>query len=202
MIAVTLAYARGAYVPYVRYFDYNALNLVVNGTALLELGRLQLFPRISSVWKKVMFLSWTAAAMVGCWVLAGQAWNHALPLRKAELINQRSAIQTFFRTHDPDVLASPDLKGVFPFQGEYAKATAASLSDPEAYRFLPNAMKPELSQLDNREPLSEVRRGILRRSDYFLVGVSVLIALVAAAMLLADRSIRALLLNPRDVLTP
>jgi len=202
MIAVTLAYARGAYVPYVRYFDYNALNLVVNGTALLELGRLQLFPRLSSVWKRIIFLGWAAAAMAGCWVLAGQAWNHDLPLRKAELINERSAIHAFFTTHDPEVLASPDLNGTFPFDAKYAKRTASSLSDPEVYRFLPNAMKPEFGQLDNREPLSEVRRGILRRSDYLLVGVSVLIAIVAAAMLLADRSIRGVLLNLREVLTP
>jgi hypothetical protein len=202
MIAITLAYARGAYVPYVRYFDYNALNVVVNGIALLELGRLHLFPRIRSLWKKAIFLGWTAAAIAGCWVLAGQAWNHDLPLRKAELINQRSAIHTFFRTHDPDVLASPDLKGVFPFRGEYAKATADSLSNPEAYRFLPNAMKPEFSQFDNREPLSEVRRAILRRCDFFLVGLGALIALIAGGMLFTDRAVRAFFLNLREVLTP
>jgi len=202
LIAVTLAYARGAYIPYVRYFDYNALNLVVNGTALLELGRLQLFPRLSGVWKRVIFLGWAALAMAGCWVLAGQAWNHDLPLQKAELINERSAIHAFFTTHDPEVLASPDLKGTFPFDAQYAKFTASSLSNPEVYRFLPNAMKPEFGRLDNREPLSEIRRDILRRSDYLLVGVSVLIAIVAAAMLLADRSIRAVLLNLREVLTP
>lgn len=190
MIAVTLAYARGAYVPYVRYFDYNALNLVVNGAALLELGRLGLFPRVSSIWKRILFLGWTTAATAGCWLLAGQAWNHGLPDRKAELVHEQSAIHTFFRTHDPEVLASPDLNGTFPFRGEYAKVTASSLSDPDVYRFLPNAMKPELGLLDNHEFLSEIRRGALRRSDFFIVGVSLLIALVAGAMLFANRSTR------------
>jgi hypothetical protein len=201
MIAVTLAYARGRYVPYVRYFDYNALNLLVNGTALLELGCLGLFPRVSSVWKRILFLGWSAAAATGCWLLAAEAWNHGLPDRKAELIHERSAIHTFFRTHDPEVLASPDL-GTFPFTAKYAESVASGLSDPDVYRFLPNAMKPELQDLDNRGPLSQLRRAVLRRSDYFLAGVSVLIALVAGATFFADRSIRALLLNLREVLTP
>jgi hypothetical protein len=198
MIAVTLAYARGAYVPYVRYFDYNALNLVVNGAALLELGRLGLFPQVTSVWKRILFLGWVAAATAGCWLLAGQAWNHGLPDRKAELINERRAIHTFLRTHDPEVLASPDLNGTFPFDEKYAKVTASWLSDPDIYRFLPNAMKPEFGLLDNHEFLSEIRRGVLRRSDFFLVGVSLLIALVAGAMLFADRSTRDFLPTLRD----
>jgi hypothetical protein len=202
MIAVTLAYARGAYVPYVRYFDYNAFNLVVNGTALLELGRLGLFPRLSNGWKRIIFLGWVIAAVAGCWVLAGQAWNHDLPERKAELLHEQSAIRALFRTRDPKILASPDLKRTFPFTAENAELVASWLTDPDAYRFLPNAMKPELCSLDNREPLSEVRRAVLGRSGYFLTGVSVLMALVAVAVFLADRSIRALLLNLREVLTP
>jgi hypothetical protein len=202
MIAVTLAYARGAYVPYVRYFDYNTLNLVVNGTALLELGNLRLFPRVSSVWKRVLFLGWAIAATAGCWLLAGQAWNHGLPDRKGELINERSAIRTFFRTHDPEVLASPDLKGVFPFDAKYGKFTALSLSNPDVYRFLPNAMKPEFGLLDNHEFLSELRRAVLRRSDFFLAGVSLLIALVTGAMLFADPSNRDFLVTLRETFTP
>jgi hypothetical protein len=202
MIAVTLAYARGAYVPYVRYFDYNALNLVVNGTALLELGRLRLFPRVSSVWKRILFLGWAAVATAGCWVLAGEAWNHWLPDRKAQLINERSAIHTFFRTHDPGVLASPDLNAIFPFVTQYAKYTGSLLSNPDVYRFLPNAMKPEFGVLDNHEFLSEIRRAVLRRSDFILVGLSLLIVFVASAMLLADRSNRDFFVTLRETLTP
>jgi hypothetical protein len=198
MIAVTLAYARGKYVPYVRYFDYNALNLIVNGTALLELGRLRLFPRVSRVCKTIIFLGWAIAATTGCGQLTLEAWNWYLPARKAELINERSAIHAFFRTHDPDGLASPDLKGTFPFTAEYAGSVASELSDPDVYRFLPNAMKSESSNLDNHEPLSELRRAVLRRSDLFLAGLSFLMALVAGAMFFADRSTRDFLATLRD----
>jgi len=63
-------------------------------------------------------------------------------------------------------------------------------------------MKPEFGLLDNHEFLSEIRRAVLRRSDFVLVGLSLLIAFVAGAMLLADRSNRDFFVTLRETLTP
>jgi len=176
LIMMTLAYLRGAHMPLVRYYDYNAFNVVVNGAALLELSRLRLFPAAPNSARIALFAGWFALIMLGCCQLLTEAWNQALPARKSELIEERFAVRDLFRTDDVSVLTSPSLKGVFPFTNQYAAYTASLLQDPEIYRCLPNQMKPGLEFTTDNEPMSKLGRLLLRRSDFVMVGVFLLLA--------------------------
>jgi hypothetical protein len=176
LIMVTLAYLRGAYTPYVRYYDYNAFNIVVNGAALLELSRLRLFPAVPDTARMALFAGWSAVVILGCCQLFTEAWNQSLPMRKGDLIEERFAVRDLFRTGDVSVLTAPALKGIFPFTQRYAAYTATLLRDPEIYRCLPNQMKPGLEYTPDNEPMSKLGRLLLRRSDFAMVAVFLLLA--------------------------
>jgi hypothetical protein len=184
LIMLTLSYLRGAYTPYVRYYDYNAFNIVVNGAALLELSRLQLFPALPKPARIGLFAGWSALVMLGCSQLFTDAWNYSLPVRKAELIEERFAVRNLFRTGNPTVLTATNLKGIFPFTKQYAAYTASLLKDPEIYRCLPNQMKPGLEFSPDNEPMSKLARLLLRRSDFVTVGVFFVLAVAFGCSLL------------------
>jgi hypothetical protein len=175
LIMLTLAYLRGVKMPFVRYYDYNAFNVVVNGAALLELSRLGLFPAVPNSARVALFAGWFALVGLGCCQLLTEAWNQTLPARKGELIEERFAVRDLFRTGDASVLSSPALKGIFPFTQQYAAYTASLLRDPEIYRFLPNQMKPGLEFSPDNESVSKLGRLLLRRSDFVLAGVFLLL---------------------------
>jgi len=176
LIMLTLSYLRGVYTPFVRYFDYNAFNIVVNGAALLELSRLGLFPALPKSARVALLVGWSALVMLGCCQLFTEAWNTSLPMRKGELIEERFAVRDLFRTGDVSVLSAPALKGIFPFTKRYAAYTASLLQDPEIYRCLPNQMKPGLEFSPDNEPMSKLGRLLLRRSDFVVAGVFLLLA--------------------------
>jgi hypothetical protein len=64
-VTLTLAYLRGSNSPYVRYFDYNAVGVVVNAAALGELFCLKLYPRISLGLKSGVIGAWVTAIAIG-----------------------------------------------------------------------------------------------------------------------------------------
>ena len=171
LIMLTLSYLRGVYTPFVRYYDYNAFNVVVNGAALLELSRLRLFLAVPNSARMALFAGWFALVVLGCCQLLTEAWNKTLPARQGELIEERLAVRDLFRTGDVSVLTSPSLNGVFPFTNQYAAYTASLLRDPEIYRCLPNQMKPGLEFSPDNESVSKLGRLLLRRSDFALAGV-------------------------------
>ena len=176
LVVLTLAYLRGAYTPYVRYYDYNAFNIIVNGAALLELSRLRLFSAVPNAARMALFMGWFSFIILGCCQLFTEAWNKSLPERKSDLIEERFAVRDLFRTGDVSVLTAPALKGVFPFTQRYAAYTARLLQDPEIYRCLPNQMKPGLEFSPDNEPLSKLARLLLRRSDYVTLAVFLVLA--------------------------
>jgi hypothetical protein len=176
LIMLTLAYLRGLFMPDVRYYDYNAFNIVVNGAALLELSRLRLFPAAPKSARVALFAGWSAFVVLGCCQLVTEAWYESLPARKAELIEERFAVRDLFRTGDVSVLTAPALKGIFPFTEKYAAYTASVLRDPEIFRCLPNQMKPGLEFSPDNEPMSKLGRFLLRRSDFVMVGVFLVLA--------------------------
>jgi hypothetical protein len=176
LVMVTLSYLRGVYTPFVRYYDYNAFNIVANGAALLELSRLRLFPGVPNTARMALFVGWSSLIMLGCCQLFTEAWNKTLPERKSELIEERFAVRDLLRTGDVSVLTAPALKGVFPFTQRYAPYTARLLQDPEIYRCLPNQMKPGLEFSPDNEPVSKLARLLLRRSDFVTAGVFFLLA--------------------------
>jgi hypothetical protein len=176
LVMLTLSYLRGVYTPFVRYYDYNAFNIVANGAALLELSRLRLFPAVPDTARMALFAGWSSFIMLGCCQLFTEAWNRALPERKSELIEERFAVRDLFRTGDVSVLTAPSLKGIFPFTEKYAAYTASVLRDPEIFRCLPNQMKPGLEFSPDNEPMSKLARFLLRRSDFVMVGVFLVLA--------------------------
>jgi hypothetical protein len=127
---------------------------------------------------------------LGCCQLLTEAWNKTLPERKGELIEEQFAVRDLFRTGDVSVLTSPSLKGVFPFTNRYAAYTASLLQDPEIYRCLPNQMKPGLEFSPDNEPMSKLGRLLLRRSDFGLAGLSLLLAASFGCSLLPGRADR------------
>jgi hypothetical protein len=122
------------------------------------------------------FAAWSALVILGCCQLFTEAWNLSLPERKAELIEERFAIRDLFRTGDVSVLTSSELKGIFPFTKRYAAYTAKFLQDPEVFPCLPNQMKPGLEFTPDNEPLSKLSRLLLRRSDFVMIGVLLMLA--------------------------
>ena len=202
LIMLTLSYLRGVYTPFVRYYDYNAFNIVVNGAALLELSRLRLFPALPQSARIALFVGWFAFVMLGCCQLFTEALNYALPMRKSELIEERFAVRDLFRTGDVSVLTAPALKGIFPFTQQYAAYTASLLRDPEIYRCLPNQMKPGLEFSPDNEPVSKLGRLLLRRSDFVMVGVFLVLAASFGCSLFPGRIGRQRLAAFLKALTP
>ena len=180
LIIVTLSYLRGVYIPYARYYDYNAFNVILNAAAILEMLRLRLFPGLPGVVRNGFLVCWSTVILMGCSQLADAAWYYKLPERKYELRQEQLAVREFFASGDANILKSPALHGVFPFTERYNQYNSLVLRDPEIYRSLPNAMKPELFAKDDSEPLSHFRQAFLRRSDYIMVALGILMLASAA----------------------
>jgi hypothetical protein len=179
-VTITLAYLRGRNSPYVRYFDYNSINVVVNAAALGELVRLRVYPRIGVGSKSSLVGAWVTAVIIGLVYLSHNALTDGLWSRRAELLTERRAINRFFRTDDSDVLKGPELNGIFPFREPYSPLLANQLRDPEVQEFLPEEMKTGGRHQRPMGLLSLLSRFVLRQAPRIWLGSIALIALLAA----------------------
>jgi hypothetical protein len=169
-VMVTLSYLRGRYSPYVRYFDYNTVNVVANAAAIGELVRLKLYPRVASSVKSGLFGAWIAMVMIGLAQLSHDTVSDFLRARRNELLTERRAINRFLQTNDADVLKGPDLHGIFPFREPYSSVLADQLRDPEVRKFLPKEMKSAEIARKPEGLLSLFSRFALRYSGYVWLG--------------------------------
>ena len=169
-VMVTLSYLRGKYSPYVRYFDYNTVNVVANAAAIGELVRLKLYPSVAPSVKSGLFGAWVAMVMIGLAHVSHYTMSDFLRARRNELLMERRAINRFLQTNDVDVLKEPHLHGIVPFREPYSSALADQLRDPEVQRFLPKEMKSAEIERKPEGLLSLFSRFALRHSGYIWLG--------------------------------
>jgi hypothetical protein len=178
-VMVTLSYLRGKYSPYVRYFDYNTVNVVANAAAIGELVRLKLYPRVASSVKSGLFGAWMAMVMIGLAQLSHVTMSDFLRARRNELLTERRAINRFLETNDADVLKGPDLHGIVPFREPFSSVLADQLRDPQIQKFLPKEMASNKIENKSRGPLTLFSRFILRHSTKLWLGSILLIVVLA-----------------------
>lgn len=172
LIVLTISYLRGAYAPYIRYFDYNCFQVIVNAAAFLEIWRLRLYKSLPGSSKVGGAVVWAVVVLIGCFQLTDFAWFHGLPKRNIELKTEREAIREFYATGNENLLQSQNLEDIFPFTARYAHFTALVLADPRVSAFLPEDMKPLAAPQDESGILSRVRRVLLSSCDAFILVIA------------------------------
>ncbi|MBV9490227.1 MAG: hypothetical protein JO069_10950, partial [Verrucomicrobia bacterium] len=115
LLLASLAVGRAAFVPYVRYFDYYAFNLIVCACACIEILRWKLYPRGALLAVACVATFVAAGALFGGDVLWSRIRSYQLPDRVRELRAQQQAIRTFYQTGDVNVLKAADLNATYPF---------------------------------------------------------------------------------------
>ncbi|HEY0790878.1 MAG TPA: hypothetical protein VGD78_07420 [Chthoniobacterales bacterium] len=183
LIDVSLAFLRGKYAPYVRYFDYNSFQIVLSLAATLEIWRLDLFPRVPLAARSAFLAGWLGVVGVGCFNLFQDAWAIQFPIRRQEMIDEQKAVREFLATRDPEVLVRPELNGVFPFSREYYRFLGETLVDPQINSFLPPAMKGPVEHEAASGIVSRVRMLLLHKLQYLTVAYEfIALVLVGAAL--------------------
>ncbi|HEY0790881.1 MAG TPA: hypothetical protein VGD78_07435 [Chthoniobacterales bacterium] len=173
----TLAYARGSYVPYARYYDYNGLNLAVNAAAFFQLrGRLTgTFP--SKTILSVFATAWVVSVLLGGMYLSDFTFRWALLHRKQDLLVQQRTVQKFFSTDNPADLRNSEAAQFEPFQQSFFPAL---LRLARQDGILPSQMLPGPEAPTPHTFLAIWRKFCLRAADVIALGSLTLLAMAGA----------------------
>jgi hypothetical protein len=172
LLIISLAFARASLVPYVRYYDYYAFNLIACALALIEIVRLRLYPNFFAPAVLVLPSFLVAAFIFGAFDLLFTTLNYWLPNRVHELQAQQQAIKTYFQSGNVDALKGSDLHGTYPFNETWYRSLGSTLVKPEVKAVLPVQLRPEF---DGQKPiegsLTKLRQALLRHIDRKVAGV-------------------------------
>jgi hypothetical protein len=181
LIDLSLAFLRGKYSPYVRYFDYNSFQIILSLLAIIEIWRLNLLPQVPLPARSAFLAGWLGVVAVGCFNLFQDAWAIQFPLRRQELIEEQKAVREFLTTGDDAALIRPELKGVFPFSQDYYRFLGQTLVDPKINSFLPAAMKGPVEHETATGTVSRVRMLLLHKVQYLTLAYKLFALVVIGA---------------------
>jgi hypothetical protein len=182
LLLTSLAFARADLVPYVRYYDYYAFNLIVSALALIEIIRLRLYPDLFGAIVVALSTFIVAAYILGAFNLLSVTLNYWLPGRVNELRAQQQAVRAYYKTGNLDILKGADLHGTYPFNETWYRSLGSTLTKPEVRSVLPANLRPELDgQKPDEGVLTKLRRALLQRVDRNLRFTTIVALLLVTA---------------------